>query len=199
MMTQHCTMEDVLAIRDGEGSSAARRHLDGCDVCRAELDRLHQRVATLKALPSLRPPRDRWPAVRARLGAAQRRRRRIMAGWASLAAAAALAAIVGVRALEVRRGQVAERPARLDFLVAQSQQLEQALRAYDPASRVLSGRAATTVAQLEDGIALVDAQLGEAQREGARQADLVPLWQQRVQLMGQLVDVHVTRAAYLGL
>ena len=56
MRTQHCTVEDLLALRDGEGSGAARRHLEGCDRCRAELDRLHQRVAALKALPALRPP-----------------------------------------------------------------------------------------------------------------------------------------------
>lgn len=199
MRAQHCSMRDLLALRDAEGSNAARRHLEGCDACRAELERLHQRVAALKALPALRPPRDRWPVVRAMVGAARRRRRRMVAGWALFAAAAGLAAIVGVRAVQGTRGQLAAAPTRLDSLVAQSQQLEAALRAYDPAGRVLSGRAASTVAQLEDGIALVDARLGEAQREGVRQADLVPLWQQRVQLMGQLMNVHVTRAAYLGL
>lgn len=201
MKTLHCTLEDLLAIRDGEGSGAARQHLEGCDRCRAELDRLHQRVAALKALPALRPPRDRWPVVRDMLRTARRHRRRVMAGWGSLAAAAALAAIVGVRAVQANRQQLAAVavPARLDSLMAQSQQLEAALRAYDPAGRVLSGRAASTVAQLEDGIALVDAQLNQAQTEGVREADLVPLWQQRVQLMGQLMNVHVTRAAYLGL
>jgi hypothetical protein len=45
----------------------------------------------------------------------------------------------------------------------------------------------------------VDAQLNEAQHSGASRADLVSLWQQRVQLMNQLVNVHVTRAAYVGL
>jgi hypothetical protein len=199
MRTQHCTVEDLLALRDGEGSSAARRHVEGCDRCRAALDRLHQRVAALRALPALRPPRDRWPVVRDLVVAARRRRRRMLAGWGSLAAAAAVVAIVGVRAVQEPREPLAASPTRLDSLVAQSQRLEAALRAYDPAGRVLSGRAATTVVQLEDGIALVDAQLNEAQREGARQADLVPLWQQRVQLMGQLMNVHVTRAAYLGL
>jgi hypothetical protein len=199
MKTLHCTVEDLLALRDGEGSSAARQHLDGCDTCRGELDRLHQRVAALKALSALRPPRDRWPVVRGMVGAERRRRHRMFAGWASLAAAAALAAIVGVQAAQGHRERLAAAPTPLDSLVAQSQQLEAALRAYDPAGRVMSGRAASTVAQLEDGIALVDAQLNEAQREGARQAELVPLWQQRVQLMGQLVNVHVTRAAYLGL
>ena len=199
MKTLLCSLEDLLAIRDGEGSGAARLHLEACDRCRAELDRLHQRVAALKALPALRPPRDRWPVVRDRLMTARRHRRRVLAGWGSLAAAAALAAMVGVRAVQAHREQLAAAPSKLDSLVAQSQQLEAALRAYDPAGRVLSGRAASAAAQIEDGIALVDAQLNEAQSERMREADLVPLWQQRVQLMGQLVNVHVTRAAYLGL
>jgi len=73
------------------------------------------------------------------------------------------------------------------------------LRTLDPTSRVLSGRAASTIAELEDGIALVDAQLGEAQRGRASREELLGLWQQRVQLMNQLVNVHVTRAAYVGL
>ncbi|MBI4503722.1 MAG: hypothetical protein HY700_21495, partial [Gemmatimonadetes bacterium] len=57
----HCTMEDLVALIGGEGSAWARRHLGECTVCRQEFDRLHQRVARLKALPTLNPPRDRWP------------------------------------------------------------------------------------------------------------------------------------------
>jgi negative regulator of sigma E activity len=196
-MAPHCTMEELLAVRDGEGTSVAHRHVDQCSICRAEVDRLHQVAAELKALPAIRPPRDRWPEVRAAVAGTRKRRRWIMAGWTSLAAAAALAVIVGVRAVTLH--QTAAQPASLDSLVIESQKLEEALRAYDPTSRVLSGRAASTIAQLEDRIALVDAQLNEAQHSGASQADLVNLWQQRVQLMNQLVNVHVTRAAYVGL
>lgn len=196
-MAPHCTMEELLAVRDGEGTSVAHRHVDQCPLCRAEVDRLHQVAAALRALPAVRPPRDRWPEVRVQVLATRRRRRWVMAGWGSLAAAAALALIVGVRAVTLQ--QAAARPANLDSLVIESQKLEEALRAYDPTSRVLSGRAASTIAQLEDRIALVDAQLNEAQHSGASRADLVDLWQQRVQLMNQLVNVHVTRAAYVGL
>lgn len=195
-MAPHCTMEELLAVRDGEGTSVAHRHVDQCPSCRAEVDRLHQVAAALRALPAVRPPRDRWPEVRAAMVGTRRRRRWVMAGWTSLAAAAALAAIVGVRAVTIRQ---TVRTANLDSLVVESQKLEEALRAYDPTSRVLSGRAANTIAQLEDRIALVDAQLNEAQHNGAGRADLVSLWQQRVQLMNQLVNVHVTRAAYVGL
>jgi predicted anti-sigma-YlaC factor YlaD len=197
-MTQHCTIEELLAVRDGEGAGTALRHVDQCPACRAELDRLHQVAAALRALPVQRPPRDRWPEVRA-VAAGARRRRWIATGWMLLAAAAALAVVVGVRGWWPSGGQMAGQRANLDSLVSASQQLEEALRTLDPTSRVLSGRAASTIAELEDGIALVDAQLGEAQRTGASRDDLLRLWQQRVQLMNQLVNVHVTRAAYVGL
>jgi len=66
---------------------------------------------------------------------------------------------------------------------------------------VTNGRSAALAAALEDRIAVIDgelAQLGPSQAQ-ARPADLVTLWQQRVELMEQLVSVHVTRAAYVGL
>jgi len=54
---------------------------------------------------------------------------------------------------------------------------------------------------LEDRIAAID---GELARVGPPDSalgpgDLVKLWRQRVDLMQQLVGVHVTRAAYVGL
>ena len=73
----HCTMDDLLALQAGEASGWARKHLETCAVCRAELDILYQRVAQLKALPGLRAPRDRWPAVRAVVLAGRDRRRRV--------------------------------------------------------------------------------------------------------------------------
>src|SRR5258708_24738776 len=72
----HCTMEDLGALRAGEASVWARRHITTCAACHAELEGLYQRVAQLKALPALHPPRDRWPAVQAVLRAERPRRRR---------------------------------------------------------------------------------------------------------------------------
>ena len=70
MKTLHCTVEDLLAIRDGEGSGAARQHLEGCDRCRAELERLH------RAVPDMVESRDA-PGLRSyrphRRGQAHRR------------------------------------------------------------------------------------------------------------------------------
>src|SRR5262249_59198135 len=91
----HLTMEALLSLREAglePGDASAREHLDGCPACRAELDRLHQRVARLKALPALRPGRDRWPETAARVRAVRRARRQQLAGLIGLAAAASIAA-----------------------------------------------------------------------------------------------------------
>jgi hypothetical protein len=184
----HCTMDDLLALQAGEASVWARKHSETCAACRAELDTLYQRVAQLKALPALRPPRDRWPVVRDTLRGEQARKRRKWGAW-SLAAAAAL---VGV--LLVRPNQAALH-AELAQFKQQSATLEGELQRYDVDGRVLSGRAAALVADLEDRIAVIDGALTSP----AQDAQRVKLWQQRVDLMQQLVTVRVTRARYVGL
>ena len=97
----HLTMEALLGLRDRAyepGNAAAKEHLETCGDCRAELDRLHQRVAQLKALPTLRPARDSWPMVAAKVRADRWRRRSYQgAGLVGLAMAASLAITVVTR------------------------------------------------------------------------------------------------------
>jgi hypothetical protein len=191
----HCTMEELLALRANEGSVWGREHLDDCPVCRAELEALYQRVAQLKALPPIGPARDRWPVVRARVLGARARGRRL---WAArgLAAAALLAGLAVFRPF----GGTSAYADELEHAKRQSASLEAELQQYDPDSRVVSGRAASLAAELEDRIATVDGWLAQlnAAPPGA-DPELVKLWQDRVNLMQQLVDVHVTSAAYVGL
>jgi hypothetical protein len=192
----HCTMDDLLALVAGEASAWARQHAAGCAACGAELEALYQRVAQLKALPARRPARDRWPAVRDAVLAARRRRRERW-GVSGLAAAAALAGLLVFRPFWTQPVDAAE----LARVKQQSATLEQQLGRYDPDGLVTSGRSAALAAALEDGIAVIDGelvQLGLSQAE-AGSAELVKLWQQRVDLMQQLVSVRVTRAAYVGL
>jgi hypothetical protein len=192
----HCTMDDLLALRAGEGSVWARQHADGCAACRGELEALYQRVAQLKALPARRPARDLWPAVRDAVLAARRHRRERWGLW-SVAAAAAVAGLVVFRPFWT--GQVAA--AELARVKQQSATLEQELERYDPDGRVTSGRAAALAAALEDRIAVIDGELTRLDPPAtqAGPAELVELWQQRVDLMQQLVSVRVTRATYVGL
>src|SRR3954452_25102941 len=94
-------MDALLALREPgvePGTAAAREHLDQCTECQRELDRLHQRVARLKALPSLRPGRDRWPETVARFRAERRRQSTRLIGFSGLAAASSVAlAVAGGR------------------------------------------------------------------------------------------------------
>jgi len=188
----HCTMDDLLALRAAEGSVWARRHLEGCAECRAELEGLYQRVAQLKALPSRSPARDRWPEIRARVVAARQRRARRWAGW-SMAAAAALAGVLVLHPFTPPTARADE----LARARATSAELESQLRSSAADGRVVSGRDAALIAQLEDQIAAIDGALA-SERASAVDAQL-QLWQQRVNLMNQLVQVRVVRASYVGL
>ena len=192
----HCTMDDLLALRAREASAWARSHAEGCAACQAELDALYQRIAQLKALPARRPARDRWPVVRDAVLVDRRRRRSRWGAW-SMAAAATVAGLLVFRPFGTGQANAAD----LASIKQESATLEQQLERYDPDARVMSGRAAAVAAALEDRIAVIDGELARFGPPDAqpRPAELVKLWQQRVDLMQQLVGVHVTRAAYVGL
>ena len=202
----HLTMEQLLALREPgsePGAAAAREHVEACAACAAELDRLHQRVARLRALPTLAPARDRWPAVQARRRA---RRRTVMlrrAGFATLAMAASLAGIALVRPAVGPAGQpTAVVATELAEVKQNSQALEGVLQAYNLEGRVVDGHTARIAGVLEDRIAEVDQQLQAAELErsaAAQDRELLQLWRERVGLLDALVDVHVTRASNVGL
>ncbi|HEV2671433.1 MAG TPA: hypothetical protein VGU74_10085 [Gemmatimonadales bacterium] len=189
-------MEDLGALQAGEGSVWARRHITTCAGCQKELEALYQRVAQLKALPAVRPPRDRWPAVKAVIRAERSRKRRTWSAWTgSLAAAAVLAGI-----LLMQPGQSSQLYAELSKAKQQSATLEDSLQQYDIDGRVLSGHAAAVVADLEDRISAIDGTLAQQQTaSSAQDVQLVKLWQDRVGLMRQLVNARATRARYVGL
>ena len=197
----HLSMETLLSLREAglePGDASAREHLDACPACRAELDRLHQRVARIKALPALRPSRDRWPLVAVRLRVARRAHRQRMAGLIGLAAAAsiAVAVLIGPRG-EVANGGEQE----IEAAMARSQALETALSQYHPEQRMLDGRTAGIAQELEDRIARVDRELEMAEllEQQPKDDQLLKLWRERVGLLDALVDVHVTRASNVGL
>lgn len=197
----HLSMDALLSLREPgsePGSAAAREHIDQCPQCRAELDRLHQRVARLKALPPLRPGRDRWPETAARFRADRIRRRSKMVGLTGLATAASLAVVIAVGRLSQPTEATAE---QIHQIMERSQALESALSEYNPEGRVLDGRTARMAQELEDRIARVDRELEatELLRQQARDDELLKLWRERVGLLDALVDVHVTRASNAGL
>jgi Tfp pilus assembly protein PilN len=197
----HLSMEALLSLREPgtePGGAAAREHLNECSVCQAELHRLHQRVARLKALPTLRPSRDRWPETAARFRAERLRRRTRRVGFAGLVVAASVALAVTV----VDRPQpLATNPNQINQAMERSQALESALSEYNPEGRVLDGRTARITQELEDRIARLDRQLEmtELSQKQARDQELLQLWRERVGLLDALVDVHATHASNAGL
>ena len=196
-MLRHCSIQELLEVRNGEGSVGAKIHVDECEECRDELDRLHQRVAALRALPSINAPRDRWPLVRERIVAARQRLWWTRMGWA---AAAAIALALGANGLVPWPGADSEtdQEAELQALVEQSAQLDSMLKTIEKRSRVVNGLTAVTIADLEDRLIILDSRLSTARRYTITEAELRELLEQRVLLMDALVNTHTKRTVNVG-
>lgn len=200
-MMEHLPLETLLAMQDPgiePGDAVSRDHLRTCSSCQSELERLHQRVARLKALPALRPARDQWPHVATRVRAERRRRRSRIGSLAGLAIAASVALAL---LLPGRRGDTGLAGQEIEQAMERSRALESALSMFNPEGRVLDGRTAGIAQGLEDRIARVDRELEMADllEQQQRNDQLLKLWRERVGLLDALVDVHVTRASNVGL
>ncbi len=81
-------VEGALGERQKEAVAA---HLAGCDDCRAEARALEALLAAAADLPrEIRPPRELWAGIDARLAGSERPRRAGLPAWAMVAAALAL-------------------------------------------------------------------------------------------------------------
>ncbi len=199
-MTTHLTTEQLLACREPglePGVVAARTHLEACAGCQAELQRLDQVKARLKALPTLRPARDNWALIQQRLRTERRARWRTRLAAGSMAFAAGVALMLMVRT-ELRED--AGQATAIHEAMQRSSQLEQVIQQYNPDTRVVDGQSQLVAGQLEDRIAVLDRELERAQLLEAREREdaLLRLWRQRVGLLDALVDVHLTRAQAVG-
>jgi len=199
---RHAETGELLALRDGEGAAWTRDHVEACAACAAELFRLEQLRARLRALPAFTPPRDRFAAI-ASVARRETRGRR-WRGVAGLATAAALAALTfvalrpGVDGTRSAERAVVERAA-LERAMTRSEVLEQTLKAVAPERRALSGDALRAAAELEDRLARIDAALAEPDGWQRQPDRVVDLWQERAGVLSALVDVHTTRVAMAGL
>jgi len=69
-MPDHLSRERIAALLDEpEAPGADREHLDGCEECKREYEKMVRMRMALSALPDLVPPADEWKKVRTRLGA----------------------------------------------------------------------------------------------------------------------------------
>lgn len=200
----HLTMEQLVALRDPgvePGVGASREHLVACPECQGEFERLEQRAAKLRALPTLKPGRDLFGAVRV-VAARERRQRqmkRFAIGGLALAASVTLAVMVAKRPGLQDRQLVAADP-ELAEMMSQSRQLEQALEGFDQDRSVVDGRAVGITTTLEDRLARIDRQIEvvNLMDPAAREVQMIKLWRERVGLLDALVDVHLTGARYVG-
>lgn len=107
-MAEHLTLERISALLDEPWADLeAERHLERCDGCRAEYERLSRMRMAMSVLGELEPPPGAWSRIEARLGdpapppaVPLRRRvaRRFLASWPLQAAAAAVLFAAGVTA-----------------------------------------------------------------------------------------------------
>ncbi len=197
-MLIHCTMAELLALRDGDGSATTRSHVDGCPECAAELERLYQRTAALKALSAFSPPRDRWPQVRDVVRAERRRVQRSRLRWVGLAAAATIVGVIGFQAIPAAAPAQDLATREVEALVEESQELEQLLASFQRPGRVVNGMTAAAIADLEDRIAAVDFGITRAQEAAVSTDAMADLWRERVVLMDRLVSTHVQQVTYVG-
>lgn len=201
----HATTEQLLSLRDGEAvAELVARHVRSCPACSRELARLEAMREQLRALPELDPPADLWRVVATDTLRGGGRR---PVPWAPVFAVAAsfvlaLAMILSFGARVPDRPEpgtttdlVASTPAPLSSvngvstseLLETSRRLETALHALPAAPRVTRASTALTIAELEDSIFEIDAELSGRGLEPAREQ---ALWRQRVDLMDALMQVR---------
>jgi hypothetical protein len=83
-------------------------------------------------------------------------------------------------------------------LVQESARLDRMLRRLSYQRPMMSGETATTIAGLEDRIALIDEQLTYSNARGVPQPERTALWGERVELMNALVHVRYAQAQPTG-
>ncbi len=194
-MKRHLEMDELLGLRDGEGSAFARSHVESCEGCRGELERLYRVRSELRAMPTFRPPRELWPRIRRHVWR-RRLRRRLSYGAIGLAAAATLAGFMLLRgpAAEPTDLWVAEATSEdLGPMISRARQLETLLQVYSPQRRVYNAPAALAASALEDRIVVLDELLLESRALGADREVLLGLWGERVLALEQLVNLQVVR------
>lgn len=209
--------EDLLKIRDREPVDAkVRATVEADPKLQAEIERLRRTRDLLQALPTFEPPPRAWDRVAEASGA------HLGSGWrwplrgAIAASVAVMALLLVMRAPQAPEAPlpstiVAEMPEAgtgggLDrrlatptyaSLIAESAQLERQLNEIDYRPRLINAGTATTIAGLEDQIALIDGQLMYS-RGGLQPRQTEALLQMRVDLMNALLKVRYAQAQRSG-
>ena len=208
----HASLEQLIGLRDEEPVAVeVQQHVRGCSQCAAALNGLLAARERVQALADPLPPADAWQRI---LAASERssRRRRWLPAAAGLAVAATVVGMVisfgphGQRPADTALATASQsvgQPADINQLMAQSRYLERAVYKLGGQSddTAMSAGTASTIAALEDRIALIDYEIGTAnQAPQAPASDHVKqLWQQRVDLLQSLAAVRYAQTANTGI
>ncbi len=207
-MKGHLCMEDLLEVRDGEGSPEAEEHVAFCSHCAGEVERLREVASALRALPAPEMEADRWPEVKAALDGEERAWiPKAVAGTLIALAASLIVLIVLPRDAsapgfregrdEEARREAAVTDEEIAGLVQESQRLEDLLRAASERGQVVDAWSASRVADIQDRVAFIDAQLAGNRPGGVPATRRMLLWRTRVGLMNELVQARATRPQYV--
>jgi len=217
----HASINQLLSLRDREPVAAdVRQHVDSCEQCQGELQRLQTVRNLLQQLPQLETSQQqqndfaqldqRWQHVQQQVHRRQHRRQRV--GIFAVAACVAVIVIAAIPTLLTRTATEyqSESPpvASLTTAVppfsatqtkhaqwlARNVQLENALRDLPQAPKVTRGGTAYAIASFEDQIALVDYQLSYGEAVGMNESQSVSLLQNRAELLDSLYKVRYTQA-----
>lgn len=214
----HADIEELLSLRDGEpGTEQCAAHVAACAQCRNELNQLRHVRSALVALPMEALPATAWAAITRRAAAPPPRSRlRLLATGVAVAAALGFAALLVVRmerptptaptiagtappSNTAPAATDTAAPVDTETLIERSRQLEVVLAAVRDEPELMNVRTATTIATLEDHIAVVDYRLSMDAEDPLPPEQSRRLWQQRVDLMDSLVNVRyaqLQRVAY---
>jgi|SRR6185312_469589 len=206
----HASLEQLIGLRDEEPVSVeVQQHVRGCGECAAALNGLLAARDRLTALADPLPPAGAWQRIAAASDRSVRCRRWLPAAGVGLAAsvtAVALLVNLHVKPLPARDDTAVvtpsgSQPADVKQLMAQSRYLERAVLKLDgPADNMaVSADTASTVAALEDRIAMVDYEINSAAGVPNDDPHMVQLWKQRVDLLQSLAAVRYAQVADAGI
>lgn len=206
----HATVGQLLSFRDGVALDAAlERHIVECPRCRCALDDLVAVRRGLRDLRDLTPPDWAWEGIRRRMPREAAAESVAARGtpWA-IGLAACLVVVVGLVLSADRDGggelptspneSAAElsrdaRPAPEELLV-RSREMEAFLRGLPARPQIVRVGTAATIADLEEGIRLVDYRLNLQSEIGLTQSQSQRLWETRVDLLNSLANVRYVEA-----
>lgn len=189
----HPNLDELLALRDGDGDVEGLRHVRFCGQCGEELAELSRVAAALRALPSIVAAEDQWPRIQDRVVRQRKRSLILRLAAAAACAVAVLVAVILVRPIPPDEAIPADRdayaPLAVEHLTNASMELELVLHRPSMRTQVLSPRRAAIIVDIEDRIALVDLALAESTSDPPDET-AVALWSDRVELLDALVSAR---------